>query len=97
MTAFIDDHRDDHGVESICKVFPIAPSTYYTHAAIICDPNLASDRAKRDAKLLPEIQRVFDDNYEVYGVRKSLPPLRRGSGGRCSERVLILHVALWPD
>ncbi len=67
---FIDDHRDDHGVEPICKVLPIAPSTYYVHAAIARNPDLASDRAKCDARLRPEIQRVWDDNYEVYGVRK---------------------------
>ncbi len=73
MKMFIDDHRDDHGVEPICKVLPIAPSTYYSHAAIKRDPDLASDRAKRDAELRPEVQRVWDDNHEVYGVRKSLP------------------------
>lgn len=33
MKAFIDAHRDVHGVEPICKVLPIAPSTYYAHAA----------------------------------------------------------------
>ena len=70
MKMFIDDHRDDHGIESICKVLPISPSTYYAHAVITCNPDLTSDRAKRDARLRPEIQRVWDDNYEVYGVRK---------------------------
>ena len=74
---FIDDHRQDHGVEPICKVLPIAPSTYYAHAAVVRDPNLASDRAKRDAKLRPEIQRVWDDNYEVYGVRKVWRQMQR--------------------
>jgi hypothetical protein len=92
---FIDDHRDDHGVEPICKVLPIAPSTYYVHAAIKRDPGLASDRAKRDAELCPEVQRVWDDNHEVYGVRKCLPPRRRGSGDRCSERILTSRVVLW--
>ena len=74
---FIDDHRDDHGVEPICKVLPIAPSTYYAHAAIVRDPGLASDRAKRDAELRPEIQRVWDDNFEVYGVRKVWRQMQR--------------------
>ena len=33
MIAFIDDHREAHGVEPICKVLPIAPSTYHDHVA----------------------------------------------------------------
>ena len=54
-----------------------APSTYHTHAAIARDPDLASDRAKRDAELLPEVQRVWDDNHEVYGVRKVWRQMQR--------------------
>ena len=77
MKMFIDDHRDDHGVEPICRVLPIAPSTYYVHAAITGNPDLASDRAKRDASLRPEIKRVWDDNYEVYGVRKVWRQMQR--------------------
>ena len=38
MIAFIDDHREAHGVEPICKVLPIAPSTYRAHAAKRADP-----------------------------------------------------------
>lgn len=49
MIAFIEEHRDVHGVEPICRVLPIAPSTFYTHAAIARDPDLASDRSKQDA------------------------------------------------
>ena len=49
------DETVDHGVEPICKVLPIAPSAYYSHAAISRDPDLASDRAKRDAELRPEV------------------------------------------
>ena len=51
MTAFIDAHRRVYGVEPICKVLPIAPSTYYTHAARRADPAKASARARRDAQL----------------------------------------------
>ena len=74
---FIDDHREDHGVEPICKVLPIAPSTYYAHAAVARDPDLASDRAKRDSALRPEMSRVWDDNYKVYGVRKVWRQIQR--------------------
>ena len=77
MIAFIDDHRGAHGVEPICKVLPIAPSTYHAHVARRADPAKRSARAKRDAALKPEIRRVFDDNFQVYGVRKVWRQLRR--------------------
>ena len=70
MIAFIDDHRQVHGVEPICKVLPIAPSTYHAHVAKRADPERLSVRAKRDIALQPEIARVFAENFEVYGVRK---------------------------
>ena len=70
MIAFIDDHRDAHGVEPICDVLPIAPATYYDHLAKRADPARLSDRARRDEELRPHIQRVFDANWQVYGVRK---------------------------
>jgi putative transposase len=70
MIAFIDDHRQVYGVEPICKVLLIAPSTYYAHVAKRADPAKLSPRAKQDMALQPEIARVFAGNFEVYGVRK---------------------------
>ena len=70
MIAFIDDHREAHGAEPICKVLPIAPSTYRDHVAKRADPEKLSARAKRDLTLKPEIERVFAENFEVYGARK---------------------------
>ena len=70
MKAFIDDHRVDYGVEPICKVLPIAPSTYHDHVAKRTDPAKLSARAKRDLELKPAIERVFAENFEVYGARK---------------------------
>jgi putative transposase len=70
MIAFIDDHRAVYGVEPICRVLPIAPSTYYDHAAKRADPGKLSARAQRDMALKPQISRVFAENFEVYGVRK---------------------------
>ena len=70
MIAFIDDHRGAYGVEPICKVPPIAPSTYHAHVARRLDPSKLSARAKRDLALKPEIERVFAENFEVYGARK---------------------------
>ena len=70
MVSFIDAHRDAHGVEPICTVLPIAPSTYYEHRAKRADPSRLSERARRDEALRPEILRVFEENWRVYGVRK---------------------------
>jgi putative transposase len=70
MIAFIDDHRGAYGVEPICKVLPIAPSTYFDHRAKQADPAKLSARARRDAVLRPTISRVFKDNLKVYGARK---------------------------
>lgn len=77
MIAFIDDHRCVHGVEPICRLLPIAPSTYFEHVARRHDPSKLPARAKRDAELCDEIQRVWEENFRVYGVRKVWRQLRR--------------------
>jgi putative transposase len=63
--SFIDTHRDQFGVEPICKVLQVAPSTYYAHKA-----RPPSVRAVRDAQLKVEIARVYKANFEVYGAEK---------------------------
>ncbi|HWO84723.1 MAG TPA: IS3 family transposase [Solirubrobacterales bacterium] len=70
MIAFIDEHRAIHGVEPICRVLPIAPSTYHAHAARRADPGKLPARAQRDVTLRIEIRRVHEENFRVYGVRK---------------------------
>lgn len=70
MVSFIDAHRGVHGVEPICSLLPIAPSTYYAHLAKRADPARLSERTRRNQALRPEILRVFEENYRVYGVRK---------------------------
>ena len=77
MIAFIDDQRAVHGVEPICKVLPIAPSTYHEHMAQRRDPLRLSARARRDIALRIEVRRVFEGNFRVYGVRKVWRQLRR--------------------
>ncbi|MER9136153.1 IS3 family transposase [Mesorhizobium sp. M0830] len=77
MIAFIDDHRQAHGVEPICKVLPIAPSTYHDHVAKRIDPSRLSARVKRDEALKDEVRRVFEANFRVYGVRKIWRQLQR--------------------
>lgn len=96
MKAFIDAHRDVYGVEPICRVLPIAPSTYYAHAARKADPELRSQRAKTDEVLLPEVERVWKENFEVYGVRKVWRQLRRErfEVARCTVQRLMKRLGL---
>ena len=77
MIAFIDDHRQAYGVEPICKVLPIAPSTYHAHAARRADPGKLPTRTRNDVVLMAEIRRVFEANFHVYGVRKLWRQLAR--------------------
>ncbi|GJH13350.1 hypothetical protein CBA19CS11_30950 [Caballeronia novacaledonica] len=70
MIAFIDEHRDVFGIEPICRLLPIVPSTYYRHAGRRSDPEQWPVRARRDAELRVLIRQVWDDNFGVYGVRK---------------------------
>lgn len=70
MVAFIDAHRAIDGVEPICRVLPIAPSTYYEAKARHADPTRIPGRAQRDHALRDEITRVWRANRRVYGVRK---------------------------
>jgi hypothetical protein len=77
MVAFIDDHRGTYGVEPICAVLPIAPSTYYAYRAQAADPTRTCAREKRDEWLRHEIQRVWDANQQVYGAHKVWKQLNR--------------------
>ena len=77
MVSFIDENRGERGVEPICKVLPIAPSTYYAHKACEADPSLRSARARRDERLREEVRRVWKENFEVYGIRKVWRQLNR--------------------
>lgn len=77
MISFIDEHRSVLGVEPICKLLPIAPSTYYHAIAKRVDAGRLSARARRDIALKIEIRRVFEENFRVYGVRKVWRQLQR--------------------
>ena len=96
MIAFIDDHREVHGVEPICKLLPIAPSSYRAHAAARRDPGKLSSRAKRDAELCEKIQRVYAENFSVYGARKVWLQLRRQGEdvARCTVERLMRGMGL---
>lgn len=96
MIGFIDDHRSAYGVEPICRVLPIAPSTYYAHAARRADPAKRSARARRDAALQADIRRVWEANFQVYGVRKVWRQLQREAvaAPRCQVARLMKRMGL---
>ena len=77
MIGVIDDHRAAYGVEPICRVLPIAPSTYHAHAAKRVDLGKLPARTRCDASLQTDIKRVWDANFQVYGVRKVWRQLQR--------------------
>ena len=77
MISFIDEHRGVFGVEPICRLLPIAPSTYYEKVAKRLDRERLSVRARSDIGLKIEIRRVFNENFQVYGVRKVWRQLQR--------------------
>jgi transposase InsO family protein len=96
MVSFIDQHRQAYGVESICQVLPIAPSTYFRHKSERADPTRRSVRARRDDELRAQIQRVWDGNHQVYGPRKVWRQLRREGvdAARCTVRRLMKTLGL---
>ena len=96
MIAFIDDHRAAYGVEPICGVLPIAPSTFHAHAARRADPAKLSARAQRDARLREDIQRIFQENFEVYGARKIWRQLGRDgvAVARCTVERLMRELGI---
>jgi transposase InsO family protein len=96
MIAFIDDHRGAFGVEPICKVLPIAPSTYHAHAARRVDATRLPARARRDLSLKADIRRVHAANFGVYGVRKVWRQLGREgiSVARCTVARLMRQMGL---
>jgi transposase InsO family protein len=96
MIAFIDDHREAYGVEPICRVLPIAPSSYRAHVARRRDPTRLPARARRDGVLRSEIRRVWEENFRVYGVRKVWRQLRREgiAVARCTTARLMRQMEL---
>ena len=96
MIAFIDDHREVYGVEPICRVLPIAPSTYHAHTARRVDPTRAPARVRRDAELCEKIACIFEENFGVYGARKVWRQLRREGEevARCTVERLMRAMGL---
>ena len=96
MVLFIDAHRAEYGVEPICREVPIAPSAYYEHKASEGDSDREPDRVKRDRMLEIDIKRIWDDNFQVYGVRKVWRQLNREGidVARCTVERLMKRLGL---
>jgi transposase InsO family protein len=93
---FIEDHRSAYGVEPICAVLPIAPATYYEHKARKRDPLRRPARARRDDALRVDIQRVWEENFAVYGAEKVWRQLGREgvAVARCTVERLMRALGL---
>ena len=87
----IDAHRERFGVEPICRVLEVPTSTYYAHKQ-----HQPSARTRRDAQLKAEIQRIWKENFEVYGARKLWRQLQREGIGvaRCTVERLMGELGL---
>ena len=77
LLDFIQQHKVVYGVKSICRVLPIAPSTYYRHARRLKQPDLRAKRCVSDERLLAQIHQVWEDSLQVYGYRKVWHQLQR--------------------
>ena len=96
MMSFIDAHRGRYGVGPLCAQVPIAPSTYYAHKAREAEPERVPARVRRDGWLSGEIRRVYDEHFQVYGVRKVWRQLRREgvAVARCTVARLMRRMGL---
>ena len=96
MVSFIDEHREEHGVEPICGKLPIAPSTYYEQKAREADPSRRSARSVRDVEFREEIERVWKEHFGVYGARKVWRQLGREGVevARCTVERLMREMGL---
>ena len=96
MIRYIDDHKDRYGIEPICRTLPIAPSTYYEEKARERDPDRRPVRHHRDEALKPEITRVWNENFQVYGARKVWKQFKREGFdvARCTVARLMKELGL---
>jgi transposase InsO family protein len=96
MVSFIDEHRSQYGVESICTQLPIAPSVYYEQKARQTDPARIPKRVGRDIAMSGQIRRVYESNFKVYGARKVWRQLKREDVevARCTVERLMRSLGL---
>ena len=96
MKDFIDQHRDAYGVEPLSKVLQVAPSAYWRHVALQRAPHKRCARVLRDEMLMPQIERVWQANMQVYGADKVWRQLAREGVvvARCTVERLMRKMGL---
>ena len=96
MAIFVDQHKEQYGIEPICKQIQIAPSSYYEHKARQRDPERLADRVKRDRALERDIQRIWEKNFKVYGADKVWRQLLREGirVARCTVERLMKRLGI---
>jgi putative transposase len=93
----VDEHRREYGIERICNVLQMAPSTYHEHAARRLDPSRRPLRQLRDEELLTEVRRVHASSHDgVYGAAKVWRQLRKEGRkvARCTVERLMRNASL---
>ena len=93
---FIEEHRVVFGVEPMCKVLPIAQSTYYRRVAILYDPSLGSDRSRQDKENCDDIKATWEKNRSIYGAKKVWHAMQREgkSIARCTVERLMKRMGI---
>jgi hypothetical protein len=93
VMSLVDSHRQELGIEPICRELALAPSSYHEHAVRLADPGKRSLRARRDDDIKEQIKRVHDDNSGLYGTRKVWRQMRREGikVAKCTVERLMRH------
>ena len=97
MVKFIDDEKKKYGVESICRILPIAPSTYYRIKDEQENPEKQSHRKQNDKHLMAQIKHIWQDSGCRYGIRKVWHKLKQDGMpklGRCTVERLMKQLGI---
>jgi transposase InsO family protein len=96
VMSFIDAHREELGIEPICRELAVAPSSYHEHAARLADPGRRPARSRRDDEMREAIKRVYENSFGLYGARKVWHQMRREgiNVARCTVERLMRAMGL---
>ena len=97
MVKFIDDEKGKYGVESICRILPIAPSTYYRIKDEQANPEKQSHRKQSDKHLMEQIKQIWQDSGCHYGIRKIWHKLKQNGLpklARCTVERLMKQMGI---
>jgi len=94
--SFIDSHREELGIEPICRELAVAPSSYHAHAARLADPAKRSARSRRDDEIKEQIGQVHEASSGLYGTRKVWHQMRREGSkvAKCTVERLMRAMGL---